>query len=78
MKYNKLIKITWIDSAEDQFGWVFNEDIKELEVTIIESVGYVVQENKELIKISPHKAKDQVAGCMTIPKCAIKNMKNLK
>ena len=64
-----MIYIEWIDSSSVD-GWVFTEDF-EPKLQTVESVGFIVHENEEMITISSHRAPNLVHSPFTIPKIAI-------
>lgn len=71
---NKLIKITWIDSETIDNCWLSEEDLPELKLQLITTVGYIVQENKDLIRVAGSITKDKLyCSIMTIPKKVITN-----
>lgn len=78
----KLVKILWVDSHHLE-GWLLLEDVPEIEVKNMESVGWIVKEDKTSIQIAANAgyyegAVNQVSSIMTIPKCTIKNIIELK
>ena len=63
------VYIQWIDSSSID-GWVFTEDFQP-ELQTVESVGFIVHENDEMITISSHRTPSAVHSPFTIPKFAI-------
>ena len=63
------IKITWLDSAR-QYGW-FNTADLDMDPLIVESVGYLIEENEEVYCISTSVAGNTVIDPLTIPKCSV-------
>ena len=76
----KAVKITWIDSQEITH-WHHKSDIEDaLGCSLIESIGHVVKENKTYISIAGHISSDKdssMCGVMSIPKCSIKEIKEI-
>lgn len=76
----KIKQIKWVDSHY-QSGWILNEDILPIESKIIESVGFVVDEDDNHIRIALNVEFDkednivQACDLMTIPKCSILKIK---
>ena len=89
MKKPKLIYVKWRDSCGVSSSW---EDLKDAgiendndsDICICESVGWLIDENKHLIKIFSNitirrdKIDEEVSGSMTIPKGCIIKRKILK
>lgn len=72
MKY-----IKWVDSAAPN-GWVFDNEL-DFSVVIVESLGWVINEDDHSITLSSHKTNHgQSHAPMTIPKVAITEIKDLK
>lgn len=75
----KLVKITWSDSYGVTTGWQDIENYTANEL-LIESVGFVIEENEKVIAVAHNYAKateltpEQVNGIMTIPKCCINSI----
>jgi hypothetical protein len=70
-----LVFIEWVDSRATH-GWSTVDEIENTCV-IVQSVGWKILENEELIVISGHYGKPpqpQFCGVMTIPKCCIKKI----
>jgi hypothetical protein len=70
----KLVLIEWIDSHH-QTGWVC--EVPEAKVMHCRSVGWVVAENEEALVLAASLAEGQHCGEMTIPKCSIREIKDL-
>ena len=75
----KLVLVEWVDSKRLSEGWVYTEDI-EPSLVKCQSAGWVLKENKECIVIMPHMDIKESQGCgiISIPKCAIKHISQLK
>jgi hypothetical protein len=69
-------KIEWLDSSGIQSGWQELKDFR-AEITKIESVGFIIYENAEVIALAhnyaneTHSTPEQANGIMIIPKCCI-------
>jgi hypothetical protein len=62
--------IRWIDSCHHGIGWLDRDSI-DTSGAICVSLGYILHEDERFVTIAAHIAGEQVAGVMTIPKCAI-------
>jgi hypothetical protein len=75
---NKIVKITWEDSKFENQTWVYIDDEYSPNIALVNTVGYIVKENKSFITvastISINKDLDVQACCViTIPKrCIVK------
>lgn len=70
MKYVK-----WFDSAAPK-GWVWENEI-DASVVVVESVGWIINEDDESITLSSHRTNHgQSHSPMTIPKVAIAEIKD--
>lgn len=79
----KFVKIEWLDSRGVNNQWERLEDSEDEKVCTCISVGYVIMEDDSFMKIAPHIAdyEDndlQHTGSMTITKCSIVRIVNLK
>lgn len=79
-KKTKIIKVKWVDSSTYS-QWYKKEDIEEAIVTnepIIESIGYLIFENKEKILLASNNDDEESFSAITsIPKCSIMETKNV-
>lgn len=83
MKIERLVKVTWLDSRGVNHGWERLEDTEDETVCSCISVGYVIMDKEDFIKIAPHVADKededfQHCGSMTITKCSIVKIEELK
>jgi hypothetical protein len=62
--------IHWIDSCHHGSGWVARDSIDTAGAACT-SFGYILHEDEHFVTVAGHIADDEVAGAMTIPKCAI-------
>ena len=76
-KKKKLVLIKWIDSKNGSEGWEFLEEIEPLKPVICYSIGFLLDDNEDYKTIAPTIGGGQVLGRITIPTCAIKNIKIL-
>jgi len=83
----RMVYVRWKDSAGDNGEWKMMDSfaVQCDEVLICETAGFVVIENEKIIKlgfnIGGYKNKhlrEQCNGLMTIPKCSILEIKDLK
>jgi hypothetical protein len=72
----RIVEIEWEDSAGYNTGaWVSkHERIRPL---VIHSVGYVHREDKRTIELAPHISPEQTCGNMSIPRTAIRKLREL-
>lgn len=79
----EIYKIKWIDSQSDD-GWSFYKERSNMLPMIIHTVGYLIYENKTLIRIAlslgqnNDKSNQQFNGTIAIPKCCILKRKRIK
>ncbi len=76
-----LVYIKWVDSQIASLTWAYIEDITQ-EIATVETVGFVVKENKNTLTISAsisikEKSQHQAAQIITIPKCCILKKKSI-
>lgn len=81
-KLGKLVKIEWHDSRGVNHQWELLEDSEGEKICVCISVGYIIRETVEYIKIAPHitdyEDKNlQHIGSMTITQCSIRNIKEI-
>lgn len=71
----RLVKLGWVDSRGCSENWATFEQLREHDLCVVWSVGWVINETDEYIQICPHVGTDPDQGCgdMTIPKIAIKH-----
>lgn len=77
------VRSEWVDSYGDMPDWQEVEGFKP-ERLVVESIGYLVYEDKTVISIAQNYADEteytpkQMNGVMTIPKECIKNVEALR
>jgi len=75
----KLVKIKWRDSRGVTESWEEISYRKKLKLCKIKSVGYLLNETKKYIEITPHLSENKYCcGNMCIPKCSIIKIKVIK
>ena len=74
----KIVVIDWADSVRAS-DWTFIEDVDEKPVDCI-SVGFLLKETDEHITIAQNYGikPEQVCNLITIPKCSIRNIREIK
>lgn len=74
----KIVVIDWVDSVR-AFDWTLIEDVDDKSLDCI-SVGFLLNETKEHVTIAQNygSVPKQVCNLITIPKCSIKNIKEIK
>ena len=74
----RIIKINWVDSVRAS-DWTLLEDIDDKPLDCV-SVGFLIKETDEQITIAQNYGikPEQVCNLMTIPRCSIKDIKELK
>ena len=73
----KIVHIEWID-AHTVDSWEVIEDLKKQTLSVCESVGWLIYEDKEKTIISHTDGKDTVCGSFIIPKRCIIKMTEIK
>jgi hypothetical protein len=68
---NEKIHIKWIDSKGITPDWEHVEDIEPLLPVTCETIGFLVESNKEYITVAQSITEGQVMGRMTIPMCCV-------
>lgn len=76
VELNTLILVLWQDSKQPLPAWTFADDLPPLKIAEVETVGFLVAEDDEIIMLAQSAAnfgKDdaQVCGLMQIPKRCI-------
>ena len=74
----KIIVIDWVDSIRS-FDWTLIEDVDENSLECV-SVGFILKETDDYITIAQNYGlePEQVCNLITIPKCSIKNIREIK
>lgn len=70
--------IEWVDAAStDQKPWVLHEEVEDLDIVSMHSVGWVAKETDLYYIVVAHIAELQYGGDMAIPKASVLRMKKL-
>ena len=84
MEGKKLVMVTWADATGAGSEWQFRDDDFVSGIAVVESVGWLIQEDDEFVVVLPHYArnshdqiKDQGIGEMSIPRCSIRSITDL-
>ena len=74
----RIIKINWVDSVRAS-DWELLEDVDNKLLDCV-SVGFLIKETDEQITIAQNYGikPEQVCNLMTIPRCSIRDIKELK
>ena len=79
---DKLVLIEWVDAMDQENGWISKETAMKANVMTVISVGFVINEDADMITIIGDKDKDpdadtDISRVTTIPKGCIKNTRVL-
>ena len=79
---DKLILVEWVDAMDQENRWVTQEKAIKADVMTVISVGFLINENENIVTIIGDKDKNpnedsEVGRVTTIPKGCIKNIKVL-
>jgi hypothetical protein len=77
MKY-KLIFLEWLDSKGITNQWEYFDEIEPMKPSRCFSVGFLIEETDEYKTIAQSLNASQVIGRMTIPRCAIQRITEIK
>ena len=74
----KIVVIDWVDSAR-AFDWTLMEDVDEKSLDCI-SIGFLLKETDSHVTIAQNYGlkPEQVCNLITIPKCSIRNIREIK
>ena len=67
----KVLKIKWVDACGD-YAEMTKEELMKYQMPVIESVGFLIFEDEQTIKLASFIAKDFVRNWIVIPKAMIK------
>ena len=78
MKVMKKVIIDWVDSVRAS-DWTYTEDIDGKTMNCI-SIGFLLKETDDSVTIAQNYGlnPEQVCNLMTIPKCSIRNVREIK
>lgn len=76
MKHNlPIVKVVWEDACHDTLGWGDGpEKAKEFQVPLVVSVGFLLSENKQGVKICQSLTDDAIAQSLVIPRKMIQSI----
>jgi len=72
----KVLKISWVDSTFHD-GWQ-QKEIVDCSLSTCETVGILIKEDKDSITIAQSESENSWGDRITIPKCCIKKVRELK
>ena len=73
----RITMIEWVDSVSFSGGiWRDIDRVKDLELDLITSVGFIVAETPSHVTIVAHLSEEEVSGDMCIPRVAIKKIRH--
>jgi hypothetical protein len=73
----KIVEITWEDSTGVNTTWE-DRDSKPLDPIVINSVGYLLESNKDFVTICQSESCDQLGRRFSIPRGCIKKIKIIR
>lgn len=73
---DKLVCVHWID-AESSSGWVDNKEIEEAMCPIVETVGWVVRDDDEVMAIAQTISGGDRCAVMYIPRMMVREVVEL-
>lgn len=76
MKHNlPIVKVVWEDACHDTLGWGDSpEKAKEFQVPLVVSVGFLLAETKQGVKICQSLTDDSIAQSLVIPRKMIQSI----
>jgi hypothetical protein len=77
MKY-KLILIEWLDSKGITNQWEYLNEIQSMKPSRCFSIGFLIEETDQYKTIAQGLNASQVIGRMSIPRCAIQRITEIK
>jgi hypothetical protein len=70
-----IVKVVWEDACHDTLGWGDSpEKAKEFQVPLVVSVGFLLSENKQGVKICQSLTDDAIAQSLVIPRKMIQSI----
>ena len=70
-----IVKVVWEDACQDTLGWGDSpEKAKEFQVPLVVSVGFLLSENKQGVKICQSLTDDAIAQSLVIPRKMIQSI----
>jgi hypothetical protein len=78
MKDIRRVEVTWIDPTSDMNNtWQYIENMEPLELFVVNSMGYILEDDDAHILLVSHLAPNAVSGRMWIPRGCILNIEEL-
>tara|TARA_Y100001963_G_scaffold83055_1_gene115132 strand:+ start:367 stop:597 length:231 start_codon:yes stop_codon:yes gene_type:complete len=74
---DKLVCVHWVD-AESSAGWVDQKEIDEAVCPVVETVGWVVRDDEQLIALAQTNGGTDSCGVMYIPRLMVKDVIELE
>ena len=70
-----IVKVVWEDACHDTLGWGDSpEKAREFQVPLVVSVGFLLSENKQGVKIGQSLTDDAIAQSLVIPRKMIQSI----
>jgi hypothetical protein len=70
-----IVKVVWEDACHDTLGWGDSpEKAREFQVPLVVSVGFLLSENKQGVKICQSLTDDAIAQSLVIPRKMIQSI----
>jgi len=63
--------VKWID-AESSSGWVDTSEVKEAELPVVHSVGWIIRDDNNIVAVAQTIGGDDICGVMYIPRSMVK------
>lgn len=76
-KQDEILEITWVD-IEHKSEWLKEQEAKDYPLPECYVVGYFLNQDEQVIRISPFLGKDKERDVAVLPKGVIKNIKRLQ
>lgn len=71
----RIVKVVWKDAAHDTLGWGESlEKAREFQIPIVVSIGFLVAENKQGLKICQSITDGAIAQSLVIPRMMIQSV----
>ncbi len=77
MKKTPMVLVKWIDAAHE-FGWIDGDGSEGNELTHVYSLGFLLYQDKKLLKLALSVAPDQHAQTLTIPANMVQSVHRIK
>ena len=73
----QIVEIEWVDSKGVTTAWEYIDEIKPLTPCIVNSVGYLLDDNEDYKTLVQSIEENQILGRLTIPTVSIKKIREL-